>query len=65
MKKLFLLLFKLRGVCFGKPNFEMFFFLIVKISDAQINTFVAEWLMYALYVQMHRVRNDAYMRHSI
>ena len=29
-----------------------------------MNTFGADWRIYASYVQMHRVRNDAYMRHS-
>ena len=29
-----------------------------------LNTFVADWRVCASYVQMHRVRNDAYMRHS-
>jgi len=30
-----------------------------------INTFGADWHIYASYDQMHRVRNDAYVRHLI
>ena len=29
------------------------------------NTFGADWRIYASYVQMHKVRNDAYMRYAI
>jgi len=30
-----------------------------------VNTFSADWRIYASYVQMHRVLNNAYVRHSI
>jgi len=34
-------------------------------TSSIINTFSAAWRIYASYVQMHRVLNDTYMRHSI
>jgi len=34
-------------------------------TQMSFNTFGADWRIYGSYVQMHRVRNDAYMRHWI